>query len=100
MPKGRTPQDILDEISWLRNLEETSWSQGILDTADDLTREVGELEEQQKQLVADLKQKRSKRLKVLRSIPGRAAREVEFIYTEEQIATAKNGAASEETSPE
>lgn len=91
MPKGRSPQDILDELSWVNNLTETSWSQGILDTATDLKLEIEKLGEEKKRLNEEIDQKMRKRLKVLRALPGRANREADLLYTEEQVVAAKQG---------
>ena len=91
MPRGRTPQDVLDELNWLGELHETSWRQGVIDTAEDLKREIESLQEERKTRVTEIDEKVRKRMKLLRALPGRAEREAELVYTEKQIEAAKNG---------
>lgn len=90
MPKARTPQDILDSLFWLNKLKETPWCSGVLDTATDLNREIGELEEERKMVVDEIDGKIKNRMRVLRALPGRAEREASLIYTDEQVKAAKD----------
>lgn len=91
MPRGRTPQDVLNELKWVGELDETPWSKGVFETAEDLKREIGDLQEERKTLVTEIDEKVRKRMKLLRALPSRAEREAELVYTEEQIEAAKNG---------
>jgi hypothetical protein len=89
MPKGRTPQDIIDNLFWLNSLPETPWSRGILDTAADLKREIAELEEERKKVVEDIDGKIKNRMRVMRALPGRAEREASLIYPDGDVEAAR-----------
>lgn len=85
MPKVTTPGEILAKIDWVRQLPESAWSRGIIDTAESVSIELDELVEQK----AALDGKIRARLKVLRLIPARADREARLMYDASDVAKAK-----------
>lgn len=87
MPTKTKPQDILDRISWVKELPEGggSWGMGITGTAEALAREVVDLEKTKANIAEDI----NKRLRVLRTLPGRADREAPMMYSEDDVSLAK-----------
>jgi len=85
MSKRTSPQEILDNIEWVRLLPDSAWSHGICSTADSLVDEISELERERK----ILNEKIRSRLKVLRLIPSRAEREANLMHEKEDVEAAK-----------
>jgi len=85
MPKGTTPDEILEKLAWVHKLPASAWSRGIIDLADSVGIELEELENQKAELDAKIKS----RLKVLRLIPARADREARLMYDMSDVAKAK-----------
>jgi hypothetical protein len=85
MPKGTSPDEILEKVEWVRRLPETAWSRGILETADSVGIELEDLAKEK----AELDEKIRSRLKVMRLIPARADREAKLMYDASDVAKAK-----------
>jgi len=87
MPSKTKPQDILDRISWVKNLPDGggSWGQGITGTGEATAREVADLEKTK----ANIQEQINKRLRVMRALPGRAEREAPLMYDDKAVAKAQ-----------
>lgn len=87
MPAKTNVQDILDRLAWVRNLPDSggAWGQGILGTAESVSSEVTELEQQRAVIVEKIKDRTS----LLRTLPGRADREVLLMFSNEAVQAAK-----------
>ena len=86
MPRGTTPEEILERLEWVKHLPESAWSSGIIDPAESLCSELDELSKEK----IMLDEKIRARLKVLRLIPARAEREAKLMYDASDVAKAKN----------
>jgi len=97
MPTRTNPQDILDNIFWVKNLPDGggSWGQGLTGTAEAVSREVSDLEKTKANIEGEIR----KRLRVMRALPGRAEREAPLMYDDEVVAKAKAGVVTKAPNP-
>jgi len=97
MPKGMTTQEVQERLEWLKHMPESGrdWGQGVLKTAEGLTKEIELLEKQRGEIAEEIR----KRYRLLRSLPARADREVLLMgFTDRNVEKAKaqaNGGGSE-----
>lgn len=98
MPTKTNPQDILDKISWVKNLPDGggSWGMGLTGTAESVAREISDLEKTKANIQADI----NKRLRVMRALPGRAEREAPLMYEDKAVKKAKAEVVTKAPEPE
>lgn len=98
MPSKTNPQDILDQIVWVKNLPEGggSWGQGLTGTAEAVAREVSDLEKTKANIEGEIR----KRLRVMRALPGRAEREAPLMYDEKAVKKAKAEVVTKAPNPD
>lgn len=98
MPSKTNPQDILDKLTWVKNLPDGggSWGQGLTGTAEAVAREVADLEKTKANIQADI----NKRLRVMRALPGRAEREAPLMYEDKVVELAKSEVVTKAPNPE
>lgn len=87
MPAKTNVQDILDRLQWVKELPDSggAWGRGIISTAESVSAEVAELEQQRASIAEKIKDRTS----LLRMLPGRADREVLLMFSNEVVQAAK-----------
>ena len=90
MSRGNSTDDVLSKIDWVKRLPVTGWSTSIIESADSISSEINELLKQK----MTIDEKIRSRFRVLRSIPGRATREAELMYSLDDIIDAKKEVTS------
>ena len=69
MPRKVTPGEIIAKLDWVRELPDSAWARGVIDTAESVVSEIDELGVERTALDDKIKA----RMKVLRLIPAASA---------------------------
>jgi hypothetical protein len=88
MGRAIVPEEIASQLNWVSRLPDTAWSRSMLEMADALVEELGELKEQR----AVLSDKMKARMRVLRQMRARAEREAPLMYEADVVAKAQQEA--------
>lgn len=88
MPKKMKPEEVLKKMEWLESLPDSggSWGRGLIETGHSIVAEVEKLEQEKKGIAKQI----GDRMRVLRALPGRAAREAPLMYDSGTVELARS----------